>query len=402
MAANETITYDTTATTLKMTTSPPALHPTRDKAPEPSAALLALQQKGLELPLHRNTPTSISPESNSALESGPQVSPLSILSTPSEPEVIEFAWRRRTSSTASVETTVTGILNLYTNLSKQSLESEYEEITPYPDSGDESEDDAPPLPMVHQPKAQAYRDTIAPLLEHQFSNSSLMVPGAISPGPSPMSLASTPMLMHPGASTSVPSLRLTPDGSPRRNLARAATSDTSIQITPEMSPAPALSASRGATSDSNEKKIVLEVPDVRDADSWYDQPLSPVSPEDLEYGNAVRDSQQSAVSPQSPATQTNHFRSLAFESLSPPAINVKTSPGLRSVVIDGDKGMIPLPLDLNRSRTLISRVSTPAHQTEIVRKVENEEGGIRSQHPSLMYAGEAKADFIDGPLSTLR
>lgn len=388
---------------MAISVSSPTLR-SRDRAPEPSAALLALQQKGLELPLHRNTSTPISPESNPTYDRGPQVSPLSILSTssnfhpspapPREPEAIEFAWRRRTCSTASVETTVTGILNLYTNLSKQSLKSEYEEITPYPDSGDESEEDAPPLPLVHQPKAQAYRDTIAPLLEHQFSNSNLMVPGSISPGLSPMSLASMPMLMHPDASLSVPSLRLTPD----RSIGRKS-SITSIQITPEMSPMPVLSNSGGATSDLNEKRIVLEVPDVRDADSWYDQPLSPVSPEDLEYRNAIRDSQQSAVSPQSPTTQTNHFRSLAFESLSPPSMNVKMSPGLRSVkVVDGDQGMIPLPLDLNRSRTLLSRGSTPAHQTEITTGPENEQGGTRSHHPSLMLDSKTKGDFIDSPL----
>lgn len=294
---------------------------------------------------------------------------------------------------------MTGILNLYTNLSKQSLKSEYEEITPYPDSGNESEEDAPPLPMVHQPKAQAYRDTIAPLLEYQFSGSSLMVPGAMTSCPSPVSLASTPTLMHPDASPSVPSLRLTPDGTPGSTSSHAAKSDTSIQMTPEMSPIPVLPSGRSATSDSNEKKIVLEVPDVRDADFWYDQPLSPVSPEELEYRNTVRDSQQSAVSPHSPATQTNHFRSMAFESLSPPAVNVKTGPGPRLVkVIDGDKAMIPLPLDLNRSRTLISRCSTPAHQTEIVKEVQNEKGGAKSQRSSLIFAGDVEGDLIDGPL----
>lgn len=420
--------------------SSPALRPTRAKAPEPSAALLALQQKGFELPIlpqQQKTPaSSISPQSNPADapdgDTGSlRVSPLSIVSTPSnfgssqtptklqsQPTILaagisqDLPWRRRTCSTGSAETTVTGILNLYTNLSKQSLKSEYEEITPYPDSdaADNGEDDSDALPLttVYQPKAQAYRDTIAPLLEHQFSNSNLGVLVV----PSPMSMSSLSLLKQQNANSSAPSLRLTPDEKPNLMAhARKGVSESSIQITPEMSPPPPLpraldSTPRMGKVASKRGEIALEVPDVRDAESWYDPPLSPVSPKDLEYRNAVRDSQQNAISPQTPertAPLSTYYRSLAYESLNPPAGNMKSSPNLKSAnVVDADRaddrGMIPLSLNLNRSRSLISIGSTPARQTEIVDA--DEQGGTKSQHPSLMLDGEedVKNDPIEGSM----
>lgn len=303
-------------------------------------------------------------------------------------------------------------MKLYTNVSEQSLKSEYEELTPYPDDSDfeddDDDDDQPPLPNVHQPKA--YRDTIAPLLEHQFSTDRLAVP----PMPSPMSIASLPQLHHPNASMSVPSLQLTPDISPdlrptTSNL--ASLSQTSIQITPEMTPLlpptdflQAPSFQQYSTS-LRERQIALEVPDVREADSWYDQPLSPVSPEELSA--RLRDSQLSAVSPYG---GEGYQRQLTYESLAPPI--AQKSPNLRPVsyiedyspgpvsatlthVVDDPE--VPPPLDLAVwSSTAVSKISggsAPVHQPEIDNEYYGDEP--RSQHASLMVN-----DPIEGPMRT--
>ncbi|KAK5939732.1 hypothetical protein PMZ80_008114 [Knufia obscura] len=384
----------------------PALKPARARAPEPSAALLALQERGLELP--RNRQPSISPQSDPAFDGSLRVSPLSIVSTPSNmekplPSEPGESWRRRPSSTGSAE--ITNILNLYTNLSEHSLKSEYEEMTPYPDDSDD--EDESPLTAVYQPKA--YRDTIAPLLEHQFSTERLTVPAM----PSPMSIASLPRLHHPNARDSVPSLQLTPDVSPNlqpttSNL--AGLSQTSIQITPDMTP-PLAPIDPGQapsfqeySANLRERQIALEVPDVREADSWYDQPLSPVSPEEPE--DRLRDSQLSAISP----FGENYQRQLTYESLAPPA--PQKSPNMRPVsyvedYLPGpisatlthvvDNQMVPPPLDLSRSPSKavskISEGSAPVHQLEIRNDYPSQEP--KSQHASLMVD-----DPIEGPMRT--
>lgn len=311
--------------------------------------------------------------------------------------------KRRRSSTGSAETTVTNILRLYAgdgNRSKQSLKSEYEEILP----DEDSDDDQPPLPKVHQPKA--YRDTIAPLLEHQFSGDRLAVPAA----PSPMSIASMPMLLHPNASASVPSLRLTPESSPALQATVGSNinaSHSSIQITPEMSPPlPPVAPSFQEYSQSLiERKIALEVPDVRDADSWYDQPLSPVSPEELEA--RLRDSQLSAVSPDE---NVGYQRALTFETLGPPLL--QQSPNMRPVNLFTDPAvpfsfslqprdvtasdMMPLPLQLGRSRShsKVSEGSAPVHQPQLYVPGSKSEGEPKSQHASL----DLVLDPIEGPM----
>lgn len=389
--------------------SPPVVRIGRDKAPQPSAALLALQQRGLELPSTRTD--SISPQSISVPDDGPRVSPLSITSTPSnfrqnnsDHDISSRSRsRRRLSSVGSAETTVTNILRLYAggeNRSKQSLKSEYEEMSPYEDSDDEK----PPLPKVHQPKA--YRDTIAPLLEHQFSGDNLAVPVA----PSPMSIASMPMLLHPNAAASVPSLNLSPEISPNLQPAvgnNVNASHSSIQITPEMSPSlPATAPSYNEFSHSlRERKVALEVPDVCEADSWYDQPLSPVSPEELDV--RLRDSQLSAVSPNE---NLGYQRALTFEALGPPV--PKHSPNVRPVSLTTDQnqplsfslqsqieatsGMIPRPLEVGRSRShsKVSEGSAPVHQPQVHVPEPHADSEPKSQHASLDLA----LDPIEGPM----
>ena len=376
--------------------SSPALRPSRARAPEPSAALVALQERGLELPVNRMA--SVSPQSEPAYNCSLRVSPLSILSTPSnvdKPLPLEpgDSWRRRPSSTGSAD--IRNILNLYSNQSEHSLKSGYEEMIPYPD--DSGDDDPPPPHNVHQPKA--YRDTIAPLLEHQFSTDRLVVP----PMPSPMSIASLPRLHNPTTHDSVPSLQLTLDLSP--DLAptaskQAGLSQTSIQITPEMTPPlPPFDSSQPPSfqqysASLRERKIALAVPDVREADSWYDQPLSPVSPE--KPGDHLRDSELSAVSPYG---TEGHQRQLAFESLAPPTAQI--SPNIRPVSYVEeylpepisatltrmvDSQMVPPPLDLTRSTSSavskISEGSAPVYQPEISNDYFGKEP--KSQHASLM------------------
>jgi len=363
-----------------------------------------------------NPAASVSPQPDPAFNASLRISPLSILSTPSildKPLPLEPGdkWDGRPSSTGSAE--IRNILKLYTNISEQSLKSEYEEMTPYPndsdcDSDGDEDDDRPHLLNVHQPKA--YRDTIAPLLEHQFNADRLTVP----PMPSPMSIASLPRLHHPNATISVPSLQLTPEISPdlrptTTNL--AGLSQTSIQITPEMTPPLPPSDSSQAPSfqqywaSLRERQIALEVPDVREADSWYDQPLSPVSPEELSA--RLRDSQLSAVSP---FGGEGYQRQLTYESLAPPTTqkspnmrpvsyveNYLTGPISATVTHVVDNQMVPPPLDLTRSSSRvvskISEGSAPVHQPEISDEYHGEEP--RSQHASLMVN-----DPIEGPMRT--
>ncbi|KAK5087213.1 hypothetical protein LTR05_004384 [Lithohypha guttulata] len=390
---------------------PPALQIHRKKAPEPSAALLALQERGLELPTTRRI--SISPQSNGAQDNDLCISPLSISSTPSQlqkspsPAPRRYRSPRRPSSAGSAETTVTNILRLYTgegSTSKQSLRSEYEEMSPYSDDSDE---ERPDIPRVHQPKA--YRDTIAPLLEHQFSGDGPTVP----PVPSPMSIASMPMLLHPHASASVPSLHLTPEASPNLQPSighESNASHSSIQITPDMSPPlqPIVPSFQEYSQSLVERKIALEVPDVRDADSWYDQPLSPVSPEEVE--GRFRDSQMSAVSPEG---NVDYHRAITFESLGPP--KPKQSPNVHPVSVVSDyfdfgissatasanteHSMIPPALDLTKGRPLskVPEGSAPVHQAELHISESAVDGGLKSQHASLDLVAH---DPIEGPMRT--
>lgn len=394
---------------MSTTSASPATQASSPKAPQPSAALLALQAKGLELPSTRRT--SISPQSNPIHDGSLGVSPLSIVSTPSHleksyaSELVKRRKSRRPSSAGSAETTVTNIINLYGNSSKQSLKSEYEEVTYHPD---DSDDEEPPLPSFHQPKA--YRDTIAPLLEHQFSGDRLTVPAM----PSPMSVASMPMLMHPNGNVSLLSLDPSPQPSPNLQPTRSRTvgaSQSSIQITPEMSPQPQPPApsfqeySQGLA----ERKVALEVPDVRDADSWYDQPLSPVSPEELE--SRLRDSQ---MSPISPYANVGYQRQIAFDALVPP--KPKPSPHMRPVSFVGDdflpgpiaatvtevidNNMMPPPLDLRRESSVsrVSERSAPVYQAEVHMLDDSEAIAPKSQHASLVTQDTLAQDPIEGPM----
>lgn len=303
----------------------------------------------------------------------------------------------------SFETEVSNILNLYMNSSKQSLKSEYEELAVESDPED-VEEERISIPSFHQPKA--YRDTIAPLLEHQFSGDKLTVPAM----PSPMSVASMPMLIHPNASHSVPSLDLTPEASPNLHPVyerKAAISGTSIQITPEMSPPlPAQSPSfQYYQSDHTNSKIAIEVPDVRDADSWYDQPLSPVSPEEMS-DRVLRESQLSAVSPAS--NNEGYQRQLTFEALAPPLPQPSPNarpidyyedtslPGPSRAVVSEiiDNRMVPPPLDLNRSKSPghVSRDSTQAQRP--LMRVSNDEDAETTRR----YASLNVHDPIEGPM----
>jgi len=409
----------------EMTTSS-VLRTTRQHAPQPSAALLALQEKGFELSGSRFG--SVSPFLTHDLpEDSLRVSPLSIVSTPPEfdrplPLELEERWQRRRSSTGSGGTTITGILNLYINLSQWSLKSEYEEMTPYPDDSDE--DERPPSHTVHQPKA--YRDTIAPLLEHQFSSFNLTIP----PAPSPQSVASLPKLVHPNANASVTSLQLTPEPSPdipSTTSKIAGLSQTSIQITPDTSPLlPATDATSAPTFQQYsqvlaQRKIALEVPDVRDADSWYDQPLSPISPEN-DMDNRL--SQQSETSEMS----VGYKRQMAYDTLAPPL--TKKSPNMRPVsfvqddFLPGpmsatvthviDNRMVPPPLDLTRDRppSRLSEEQAAAQQAqeqfqnnaEKERQIQQAEKERQDrQADKTRQASQARSildDPIEGPMQT--
>ena len=352
------------------------------RAPFPSPALLAMQQKGLELSGHE----SVSPIPN--VDPHLRLSPLSILSTPSslDPDLQneDMFCTRRKSSLASIETTVSGILNLYTNLSQRSLRSEYEEVSPIEDSDEENDINH----TVHQPKA--YRDTIAPLLKYQFKSEMLAAP----PVPSPMSVASLPQIQHP-AYRDIPPLRLTPSPDIQGQFHSAGLSQTSIQITPEMTPPPtvhqpAVPSFQEYSAKLRERKVALEVSDVRDAGSWYDQPLSPVSPED-NSPNLVRASHYSAVSPEE---MMGHQTQLTYDALVPLAAAIKPSPQMQAVTFGHQDfsepmeagltvDMLPAPLHLTHSRSIskISEGSAPVHTTEV-----SGEGDYipKSQHASLV------------------
>lgn len=290
------------------------------KAPEPSAALLALQEKGLELTVSRKG--SISPPMNSNREEGFEVSPLSIISVDSGPEQLvqpflqDTRQQRRESTAESIDTTITQILNLYTKLSKNSLRSEYEKITPHDDDSDE---DQPLVPTVHQPKA--YRDTIAPLLQHQFSGDKLVVPTVSSP----VSVSSTPMLSLANKNISISSLEFSSKVASDMHmdaLIKARLSQTSIQRTPDTSPITRYPQQASLESQHRiaQKDIQLEVPDVREAGFWYGQLNSPITPEEVDLG--LRRSDASTV----PYEDAIYYqRQMTLEALVPPKLKVSAS-----------------------------------------------------------------------------
>ncbi|KAJ9652151.1 hypothetical protein H2198_008573 [Neophaeococcomyces mojaviensis] len=313
-------------------TSSPALKATRQKAPRPSAALLALREKGFELSESRVD--SISPlHSYSPPDASLRVSPLSIVSTPSDldrsfPLRSGERWGTSPSNASSAETTVTGILNLYTNMSEWSLETEYEETT---SSLDDSDDNNRPPRTVHQPKA--YRDTIAPLLEHQFSNYCLTVP----PASPPKLVASMPKLTHLDAGASITSLRLTSEASLNlqpttdtgaslsQSLIQTTTTDTTLL--PPVADAALTPSFQQYSQSLAQRKVVLEVASLRDAGSSYNQPLSLVSPE-TDMDNRL--SPQSAMS----EISVNYERQMAYDTLAPPL--TKQSPNMRPVSLVQD------------------------------------------------------------------
>lgn len=331
--------------------------PITPKAPAPSPALLSLQEQGLELPTRKASLASLSlPEQPS------RVSPLSIQATPpnlDKPLPLEPQEdSRRPSSTYSVETTVSGILQLYSNPSQLSLkhsEDDWEEMTPFPY---ELESNAKIVPTFHQPRA--YRDTIAPLLQHQHGN--FTMPSV----PSPNSFASLPRLQHPSATVSVPSLQLTPEGTPALiaikgpNLADSA---LSLRLSP--GDTPPFSANRETPKDTMPDVGTIHTHTVsplsKDKDDWSDEPVSPMDDD-------------SPTSPQSPGT-IQHQRQLAYDSLSPPfpraSPNVRPVsfmqedflPGPMSATVTHvvDPKMVPAPLELPRiSRSLSTTPSSKA------------------------------------------
>ena len=103
--------------------------------PPPSESLLRLQAIGLELPEARSSSLTI-PSYSTSLSSN--------LDKPLPLEPHEYD--KRTSSIYSFNTTITNIINMY---------------------GGTGDDDLPPLSEYHH--AQAYRDTIAPILTKQVS-----------------------------------------------------------------------------------------------------------------------------------------------------------------------------------------------------------------------------------------
>lgn len=261
-------------------TSRPARSPAlkrRRMTPEPSAALLALQQQGLELPKDReNTPAIPLPAVESikdpASKSEPKIleqrvhtSSLGIDRSESVysqyPEALERRLTRRTSS-GSVETTVSNIIRLYASLSKQSLRSEYEDV----DHQSYEEEQSPPLPKVREPKA--YHDTVAPLLHNQFLDYDI----PMVPIPSPLSVASMPAYnVSQLAPPPVPSPPISPEMYPTY-LRTTNTSHSSIQITPDTSPLVRPTDKEGPSEQVHDhepmkRPINLEVPNVREANS---------------------------------------------------------------------------------------------------------------------------------------
>lgn len=326
--------------------------------PEPSAALLALQLQGLELTEERsNAPTSPRP----VVEYMQDAATRSELNTPGQhvaasqvgmqrsesvysqyPDALEKRTTRRVSG-CSVETTVSNIIRLYAGLSRQSSRLEFEDVN---HQGLE-EAHLSSVPTVHEPKA--YHDTVAPLLQNQFFDYDIPV----APIPSPLSLASSSAL-HVSQMTNpaIPSPPISPMMYPMY-LRTTNTSHSSIQITPDTSPLIQPSNTKDLSEQASDhepwkRAINLEVPDVREADSWYDQPLSPLSPTaTIRTTEATRETHISTVSDDSTDLQKTPLYS-EF----PPLVR--------------EDGVVPLPLDLSRSKTMHENTqntqnTSPAH-----------------------------------------
>ena len=300
--------------------SPPRSPRRPPVSPPPSSSMLKLQQLGLELGPSRSTLSLHAPSYNSSIRTTPSDldKPL-----PLEPPEID----RRASSVYSVSTTISNIIDMY--------------------GGHEVEDE---IRVVNAHRAQAYRDTVAPLMARRYS-------GAESPPPFPLIINRSS-----GAESPPPLPNDLEDVMPSSMPSPSIYQDYSPPFTPDLPDMPPLPVP--SPSNCPEMSPPLSPP-ISPADSKN-------APSFAEFTRNLSQKRDDLASPLSAVDSEDYHRQMALAALAPPS--PKESPNMHPVAFDGSgvylpgpmsgtishvvaPEMIPPPLDLTRASRSISPVT---------------------------------------------
>jgi hypothetical protein len=324
--------------------SPPKSPRRPPVSPPPSSSLLKLQQLGLELGPSRSSLSLHAPSYNSSIRTTPSDldKPL-----PLEPPEID----RRASSVYSVSTTISNIISLY--------------------NGHDAEEAALSSPQ----RAQAYRDTLAPLMAARYS-------GGESPPPLPLVIRKSsgaesppPLADHLAVDSSIYPRTRSPSILPSPSIYQ----DVTPPMSPNITEVPALPfAPEGTTTfppDMPQQAAVS--PDVRPQRS---PPISPAesknAPSFSEFTRNLSQKRGDLVSPLSSEDTESYHRHLALAALAPPT--PRESPNMHPVAFDTSDShltgpmsgtishviandMIPPPLDLSRASRSVSPPGAAQH-----------------------------------------
>lgn len=296
--------------------SPPRSPRRPPVSPPPSSSLLKLQQLGLELGPSRSSLSLHAPSYNSSIRTTPSDldKPL-----PLEPPEID----RRASSVYSVSTTISNIISLY--------------------GGHDVAEEHLSSPQ----RAQAYRDTLAPLMAQRYNGTELPPPlpliikrssGAESPPPLPDHFNESSSMLP-----TMPSPSLYQD------------------ITPPMSPnAPEIPRSAAVPSSMHPSRAPTALFS-QDVHPKVSPPLPPAGSKNVpsfsEFTRNLSQKRVDLVSPLSAEDTESYHRQLALAALAPPS--PRESPSMRPVAFDTSDGHLPGPMSGTISHVVATDMMPP-------------------------------------------